>query len=57
MRLFNWPWGDLQPRTYVIMCDFAWSFALFSGKGAGKSAQSHYSVMSRNSESPIGGQS
>lgn len=47
MRLFNWPWGDLQPHSYdFIMSDFAWSFALFSSKGEGKSAQSHYSVMS-----------
>lgn len=47
MRLFNWPWGDLQPHSYdFIMSDFAWSFSLFSAKGEAKSAQAHYSVMS-----------
>lgn len=46
MRLFNWPWGDLQPHTYdFIMSDFAWKFGLFSDKGEAKSAQAQYRVM------------
>lgn len=46
MRLFNWPWGDLEPHTYdFIMSDFAWNYQLRSSKGEGKSAQAQYRTM------------
>ncbi|CAN7717961.1 hypothetical protein [Rhizobium sp. LjRoot258] len=35
MRLFNWPWGDLQPHPYdFIIFDFAWSYSLRSAISA-----------------------
>lgn len=47
MRLFDWPWEDLEPHTYdFIMSDFAWNFALRSAKGEKKSAQAQYATMS-----------
>ncbi|MGQ3213801.1 MAG: MT-A70 family methyltransferase [Shinella sp.] len=46
MRLFNWPWGELEPHTYdFIMSDFAWTYRLRSSKGEKKAAQAKYRVM------------
>jgi N6-adenosine-specific RNA methylase IME4 len=47
MRLFNWPWGDLQPHSYdFIMADPAWHYRLYSKAGEAKSPQAHYETMS-----------
>jgi N6-adenosine-specific RNA methylase IME4 len=47
MRLFNWPFGELEAQAYnFIMADPPWRFELRSEKGEEKSAQSHYETMS-----------
>ncbi|APO67395.1 MT-A70 family protein [Rhizobium gallicum] len=47
MRLFNWPWGNLEPHTYdFVMSDFAWNYKLRSSRGERKSAQAQYKTMS-----------
>ncbi len=47
MRLFDWPFGDLNPHSFdLIMADPPWAFELHSAKGEGKAAQAQYSCMS-----------
>ncbi|MBN7764089.1 DNA methyltransferase [Nitratireductor aquibiodomus] len=47
MRLFDWPFGDINPHSFdLIMADPAWTFELRSGKGEGKSAQAQYRCQS-----------
>jgi N6-adenosine-specific RNA methylase IME4 len=42
-----WPFGALEPQSYdLIMADPPWRFELYSEKGEGKSASSHYATMS-----------
>jgi N6-adenosine-specific RNA methylase IME4 len=43
MRLFDWPFGDLNPHAFdLIMADPPWRFDLRSQAGEGKSAQAQY---------------
>lgn len=47
MRLFDWPFGDLQPHSYdLIMADPAWHFKTFSEEGEAKAPQAQYRTMS-----------
>lgn len=47
MRLFDWPFGDLNPHSFdLIMADPPWAFELRSAKGEEKAAQAHYECMS-----------
>lgn len=42
-----WPFGTLMPLSYgLIMADPPWTFATYSPKGHGKSAQKHYGCLS-----------
>lgn len=46
MRLFNWPFGDLQPESFdFIMADPPWYFKNRSEKGEAKNAVAHYACM------------
>jgi N6-adenosine-specific RNA methylase IME4 len=46
MRLFDWPFGDLQPHSYdLIMADPAWHFKTFSEEGEAKAPQAQYRTM------------
>ena len=43
----RWPFENLSPGAYgMIVADPPWSFATWSDKGHGKSAQRHYACMS-----------
>ena len=43
MRLFDWPFGDLEPHSFdLIMADPPWRFDLRSDLGEAKSAQAKY---------------
>lgn len=47
MRLFHWPFGNLQPHSYdLIMADPAWHFKTFSEEGEAKAPQAQYRTMS-----------
>lgn len=41
--LADWPFGDLEPHSFSVLCvDAPWDFSLHSIKGGNKSAQKHY---------------
>lgn len=42
----NWPFGDLQPRSYrTVLADPPWYFKNFSKKGEAKNPVAHYACM------------
>jgi N6-adenosine-specific RNA methylase IME4 len=43
----EWPFGKLEPKAYgFLMVDPPWTFATYSAKGRGRSADAHYKCQS-----------